>query len=225
MFTIEENFSMNISQNSFKFLFILILVVCSMSLPTACQWGDDPDAWEKRHNEYQPPNQVMDSMAVKPGMTIAEIGAGRGRYAVHIARRVGPTGKVYANDIDEKSLDYLNFRCKRDKISNITTILGTVTDSKLPKGLMDLIYIINTYHHLDDPVALMKNIAPALKPTGQLVIIEHDPVKLGEAGSHTTPKEKLLQQAGAAGFKLVKIQTFLERDNIYYLQAEVNKAR
>ncbi len=216
---------MNISQNSFKFVFILIILVCSINLPVACQWGEDPDAWEKRHNEYQPPDQVMDSMAVKAGMTIAEIGAGQGRYAVLMARRVGPTGKIYANDIDEKALDYLNFRCKRDKIPNVTTVLGTVTDSKLPKGLMDLIYIINTYHHLDDPVALMKNLSPALKPNGKLVIIEHDPVKIQETNSHTTTQEKLIEQAKEAGFELVKIQTFLKRDNIYYLQVDGKKVK
>lgn len=216
---------MNISQNSFKFLFILILVVCTMSLPTACQWGDDPDAWEKRHNEYQPPDQVMDSMAVKAGMTIAEIGAGQGRYAVLMARRVGPTGKIYAIDIDEKALDYLNLRCKRDKIQNVITVLGTVTDSKLPKGLMDLIYIINTYHHLDDPIALMKNLSPALKPNGQLVIIEHDPIKVPEMKSHATPRETLIQQANEASFKRLKIQTFLKRDNIYYLQVDDKKVK
>ncbi|MBN2089378.1 class I SAM-dependent methyltransferase [candidate division KSB1 bacterium] len=216
---------MSTLQNSFKCIFILIIFVCSINLPIACQWGENPDAWEKRHNENQPPEQVMDSMAVKAGMTIAEIGAGRGRYAVHIARRIGPTGKIYANDIDQDALDYLNFRCKRDKIQNITTIWGTVTDPKLPKSTMDLIYIINTYHHLDDPVGLMKNVFHALKPDGKLVIIEHDPIKINEVSSHTTTQEKLIQQANEAGFKLVKIQTFLKYDNIYYLKADDKKLK
>lgn len=216
---------MYILQNSSKFLFILIIVISSLNLSIACQWGEDPDAWEKQHNEYQPPDQVMDSMAVKVGMTIAEIGAGRGRYAVHMARRVGSVGKIYANDIDQKALDYLNLRCKRDKISNITTILGTVTDPKLPPGLMDLVYVINTYHHLDDPVALMKNISRALTSDGKLVIIEHDPTKIQEMGPHSTTPEKLIKQANEAGFEVVKIQTFLKRDNIYYLRVNCEKTK
>ncbi len=113
----------------------------------------------------------MDSIGVKPGMVIAEIGAGRGRYVVHMAKRVGVTGKIYANDIDKKALDYLEYRCKRDSIPNVITVLGKVTDPLLPKETMDLVYMINTYHHLDKPVDLMKNIIPCLKPEGRLGIV------------------------------------------------------
>jgi predicted methyltransferase len=74
--------------------------------------------------------------------------------------------------------------------------------------------MINTYHHLDKPVELMRNIAPSLKPGGLLVIIEHDAEKIPDEEEHTTPREMLLEQAGEAGFELVKIETFLEKDNI-----------
>ena len=162
----------------------------------------------------------MDSLGIKPGMVIAEIGAGRGRYVVHIAKRVGATGKIYANDIDKKSLDYLEYRCKRDSIPNIFTVLGGVTNPQLPKETMDLVYMINTYHHLDKPIELMKNIIPSLKHGGRLVIIEHDPRKVPFAGSHATAKDVLLDQAKQAGFELVKLMTFLKRDNIYVLQVK-----
>ena len=182
----------------------------------ACQQDTgDPDAWEARHNTYQPPEKVMDAIGVKEGMVIAEVGAGRGRYAVLVAARVGGKGKVYANDIDEDKLDYLRHRCERDGIGNLETILGTVTDPKLPAGKMDIVYLINTYHHLDDPVELMRSILPALKPGGHLVIIEHDSEKYPGAGRHhSTPQKDLLQEAEAAGYELVRIETFLERDNI-----------
>ncbi len=177
--------------------------------------GDDPDAWEARHNAYQPPEKVMDAMGVKPGMVIAEVGAGRGRYAVHMAARVGDTGKVYANDIDEDALEYLRFRCERDGIDNIETILGEVTDPLLPEGEIDIVYVINTYHHFDEPVELMRNIRSALKPSGVLVIVEHDPEKYPSAGpGHSTPQDELLDQAKQAGYELVRIESFLERDNI-----------
>ena len=74
--------------------------------------------------------------------------------------------------------------------------------------------MINTYHHLEQPVELMRNIAPGLKPGGLLVIIEHDAEKLPDEKDHTTPREVLLEQAGEAGFELVRIETFLELDNI-----------
>ena len=189
-----------------------------MSISSSCQSQNYPDAWENHHNTYQPPEQVMDSIGVKPGMIVAEIGAGRGRYVVHMANRVGATGKIYANDIDKKALDYLEYRCKRDSIPNVIAVLGKLTDPLLPKGTMDLVYIINTYHHLDKPVELMKNIIPCLKPDGRLVIIEHDPVKVPGIGSHSTAKDVLLKQAKQAGFELERMMTFLERDNIYVFQ-------
>lgn len=176
--------------------------------------GKGPDDWEAYHNAYQPPDSVMTAIGVKPGMVIGEVGAGRGRYVVHMARRVGDSGTVYANDIDQNALLYLGFRCMRDSINNVVTVLGEVTDPKLPGGALDMVYIINTYHHLDEPVELMKNILPSLKPEGTLVIIEHDPVKCPDMGSHSTPQQVLIDQAGEAGFELVRIETFLERDNI-----------
>ncbi len=203
----------------FKLFLISLIWLSSVTFISSCQSQIDPDAWENRHNAYQPPEQVMDSLGVKPGMVIAEVGAGRGRYIVHMAKRVGETGKIYANDIDKKALNYLEYRCERDSIPNVFTVLGKVTDPLLPKGTMNLVYMINTYHHLDQPVELMKNIIPCLKPNGRLVIIEHDPVKLPDAGSHATAKDVLLKQAKQAGFELEKMMTFLKRDNIYILQA------
>jgi ubiquinone/menaquinone biosynthesis C-methylase UbiE len=185
-----------------------------------CRSQKSPDAWEARHNSYQPPEQVMDSVGVEPGMVIAEVGAGRGRYVVHMARRVGQTGRVYANDINKKALDYLAFRCKRDSIPNVVTIRGAVTDPHLPAGKLDLVYIINTYHHLEKPAELLENIRPGLKHDGRLAIIEHDPLKVPEAGSHSTARETVLGQAKLAGYELVKIQTFLPRDNIYIFRVQ-----
>ena len=198
-----------------RILLVCTIVVFTVTTISACQQEkEEPDDWEHRHNSYQPPEQVMDSIGVKPGMIIAEVGAGRGRYVVHMARRVGESGKVYANDIDEEKLEYLGFRCKRDSIYNVVTVLGEVTDPLLPPGELDMVYMINTYHHLEKPVELMKNIIPSLKPNGVLVIIEHDPVKYPAAGSHSTPQDVLFEQADEAGFELVTVLTFLSRDNI-----------
>ena len=189
-------------------LIFLILFVSSCS----CQ---GPDDWEVRHNAYQPPQRVMDSIGVKPGMVVAEIGAGRGRYVVHMAQRVGMNGKIYANDIDSDKLDYLNQRCRRDNIKNVETILGRVTDPCLPPGKIDLVYIINTYHHLEDPIGLLKNLKHGLKEDGRVAIIEHDPEKLPDGGSHSTDKEVLIAHAKESGLSLIKMQNFLERDTIY----------
>ena len=192
-----------------------VSLLIAVAAPSAtCQYHQE-DKWEERHNKAQPPEKVMDAIGVIPGMTVAEIGAGRGRYAVHMADRVGKKGKIYANDISERDLAYLNERCERDGVGNIETILGKVTDPRLPEGKIDIVYVINTYHHFEDPVALLKNVIPCLKPDGRLVIIEHDFDKYGaEAGPHCKPQNELLDEVYRAGFFLVRIETFLEKDNI-----------
>jgi ubiquinone/menaquinone biosynthesis C-methylase UbiE len=202
--------------------FITVMVFAGSWISLAAPQNDGPDAWEQRWNTLQPPDKVMDAIGVKAGMMVGEVGAGRGRYAVKMAERVGPIGKIYANDIAPGKLSYLNYRCKRDNITNIETILGTVTDPRLPKGKLDFVYFINTYHHVEKPVELMKNIIPALKPGGLLVIIEHAPEKATSMGHHSTPKETVLQQAKEAGFKMVRLETFLEYDNIYILKPELS---
>ena len=197
---------------------VLLTALLMMSTP-ACGQIRDPDAWEARHNAIQPPEEVMDAIGVAPGWVIAEVGAGRGRYVVHMAGRVGEKGTVYANDIDADALEYLERRCERDGISNVVTILGEVTDPLLPEGALDMVYMINTYHHLEKPVELMRNIAPSLKAGGILVIIEHDADKIPDEEEHTTPRDVLLKQVEEAGFELVRIETFLEKDNINIFRA------
>jgi ubiquinone/menaquinone biosynthesis C-methylase UbiE len=146
-------------------------------------------------------------------MVVAEVGAGQGRYVVHMAARVGDTGKVYANDIAKDKLDYVQSRCEREGLENVETILGEVEDPLLPEGEIDLVYLINTYHDLDKPVELMRAIIPALKPDGVLVVIEQDTEK-STSNHHTIDQAELFDQAQRAGFKLVRVMTFLERDNI-----------
>jgi ubiquinone/menaquinone biosynthesis C-methylase UbiE len=205
---------MKVHRKIFVSLLFLCVVLGFASITNCLSQEEGPDAWEARHNAIQPPEKVMDALGIEPDMVIGEVGAGRGRYAVHMARRVGEKGLVYANDINESKLIYLKSRCERDGISNIVTILGTVTEPKLPEGELDLVYFINTYHHLDDPVGLLRNIMPSLKADGVLVIIEHDPDKCPDAGSHSTRQDILISQAYEAGYTLVRIETFLERDNI-----------
>jgi len=191
-----------------------VLLLAAFSAPVAgfvcaCM----PEAGEASWNVYQPPEMVMDSIGVKAGMVVAEVGAGNGRYVVHMAARVGDSGKTYANDIDKSKLDYLESRCEREGLDNVETILGEVEDPLLPEGEIDLVYLINTYHDLDKPVELMRNIIPALKPDGVLVIIEQDTQK-SSSNHHAIDQEELFDQAERAGYELVRVMTFLERDNI-----------
>ena len=164
------------------------------------------NANEARLNRLQPPEQVMDAIGVKPGMVVAEIGAGQGRYVVQLAVRVGKTGKVYAEDIDAGSLKHLEKRCKSWELENVEIILGNLTDPKLPENKLDIIFIISAYHHFQDPVKLLNNARSSLKPDGILAI--------GEWLKSTSP-EQVKAQMIDAGYELVRVETFLEKNDLY----------
>ena len=165
------------------------------------------------------PEQVMDAIGVNPGMTVAEIGAGRGRYVVQLAVRVGPEGKVYAEDIDEAALRHLEERCRRWELENVETVLGDTLHPRLPEGALDLIFIISSYHHFEDPVTLLRNARPALKPDGILAIGEWMP-RPGRSG-YNTP-EKMEAQIREAGYTLDRIETFLQKNhmNLYIFRLD-----
>jgi len=198
-----------------RYIPLTISVLCLTLILTNQLFSQDPDGWEVRQTSYQPTEVVLEAIELKQGMVVGEIGAGRGRYSIILANHVGETGHIYANDIDKESLEYLDFRCERDKITNITTILGKEKDPLLPENKLDMIFIVNTYHHISHPVAVLKNAYPALKQTGTLVIIDGVPGKYGGDSSHTTPQAELISQAKEAGFSFDRLAAELERDNIY----------
>jgi len=198
-------------------IFLILLFIAANSVEGAQQKKDFTEPNEVRLNRYQPPEKIMDAIGLKPGMVIGDIGAGWGRFAVWFADRVGETGKVYTNDIDMGALMRLAKRCKDHGFKNVIVRKGKVIDPNIPPGVLDIAFMINVYHHLEKPVELVRNLAPTLKPEGVLVIVEHCPEKTGWT-SESTSQEKLVEQAGQAGFELIKMETFLERDNIYFLR-------
>ncbi len=204
--------------NSFKkgFVWFFFMVSCFLLL------GQERDSLtlprEVRLNERQPPDLVLKTIGIKPGMIIGEVGAGRGRYTVQIASRIGPSGMVYANDIVEEYLKYLERRCADHGLTNVKTVLGGVTDPKLPLAALDMVIMVNVVHCLAEPVALLRNIKKSLKPDGVIAIVEgnldKDPSTAGEWYS----RSKLLKIYKDAGYNLVREETFLPKDNIYILK-------
>jgi ubiquinone/menaquinone biosynthesis C-methylase UbiE len=177
------------------------------------------EGWERRANDRQPPERVMNAIGVKPGMVIGEIGAGRGRYTLHLARRVGEKGKIFANDIDQGALAYLQKRLERNRFDNVRTVLGREDDPLLPKGSLDMAIMVWVYHHLSRPVALLKNLIPSLKPGAPVVIIDPDPEREGEKDSQRpSSRDSVEEEARAAGFELVGVETVLPRDLIFILR-------
>jgi arsenite methyltransferase len=197
-------------------IFLATLLIFS-SVFFALQREEFVEPWEKRLNRNQPPVKIMDAIGLKEGMVIGDIGAGRGRFTVWFADRVGPNGKVYANDIVENYLHSIEQRCRRLGFTNVITCLGTVVEPHIPEEVLDIAFMINVYHHLEKPVELLKNLIPALKKDGILVIVERTPEKSRWA-SEATPKDKLIKQADQAGYTLEKIETFLAEDYIYFFK-------
>jgi ubiquinone/menaquinone biosynthesis C-methylase UbiE len=159
------------------------------------------------------PEKLMDSIGVKKGMVIGEGGAGRGYFTFKLAQRVGPEGHIYANDIDRSALDSIQRQCRQDGISNISTILGEVDDPLFPEAELDMVFMIAAFHDFARPVAWLENVKSSLKPGALLVIVEKDPDKIG--GSHHMTKDEILATVKKADFELVKIETFLQDDNIF----------
>ncbi len=182
------------------------------------------EPWEWAVNLRQPVQKVIETIGLKPGMVIGEVGAGTGRVTVWLAVTVGPTGKVYANDIDASALDHLEKRCAKEGLTNVTTILGTVEEPRLPHGALDIAFMTNTYHHLEKPVELVRNLLPTLKENGILAIVERDKDRSAHKHEATSQKD-FIAQMDQAGFEVIKIDTSMKEDNIYIARPKRSAAR
>ncbi len=170
-----------------------------------------------RDNRMQP-ERIMDSLGVKEGKIIGDAGAGEGYFTFWLSKRVGETGKIYANDIKKSVLKKIESRCKEEGITNIKTVLGKVADPLFPSDSLDMVVMMIAFHDFTKPVKWLKNTKKYLKSDGQIVIIDRDPERWGQRDDHFMTKKEILKQTKKAGFEMVKLFTFLERDNIYVFQ-------
>ncbi len=194
---------------------ILSIPVIILLLSVSQVLAQDPDGWEAYQNRLQPPETVLEAIGIREGMVVGEIGAGRGRYTTILAGAVGEKGHIYANDIDRNDLDYLELRCRRDSIPNISAIVGEENDPLLPVNELDMIFMVNVYHHLSDPVRIMQNAFPSLKAGGTLVIIEGVPGRNNGSSSHATKQDEVVYEMEKAGYTFERVAAELERSNIY----------
>src|SRR5580693_2711762 len=132
--------------------------------------GFEGASWLERpeRKTQENPDLAVDLLELKPGMVVADIGAGSGYYSVLMAKKVGPTGKVYANDIQPEMLQLI----EKKKVENVVTVLGAVDDPKLPKACCDLLLMVDVYHELSEPQKMLRRMHEELKPGGRLVLVE-----------------------------------------------------
>jgi SAM-dependent methyltransferase len=155
-------------------------------------------------DEWQKPEQIMDTLRIAEGSIVADLGAGGGWFTIHLARRVGPNGAVYAEDIQPQMVEAIGRRALRDNLKWVHPILGTATDPRLPPGIIDAVLIVNSYHEMEDPVALLQNAARSLKPQGLLGIVEFLPGGggPGPAADERPDPAAVVAAANAAGLRL-----------------------
>lgn len=142
---------------------------------------------------------VLEILKIAPGQTIADIGAGSGYYTARLSPIIGPTGKIYAQDIIPDYLTRLKARIAREKLSNVTAILGAPDNPNLPPNSIDTALMVHMYHEIEQPYALLWNLHPSLKPTGQLAIIDAN----RETQNHGTPPALLKCEVEQTGYTQV----------------------
>jgi predicted methyltransferase len=162
----------------------------------------DRDDWAK-------PEQIMDAVGIADGAAVADLGAGGGWMEIRLARRVGPNGIVYAEDVQSEMIEAIDRRMQHEGLTNVRTVKGTTTDPHLPGGL-DAVLIVNAYREMDDPQApnqirtFLKNVANSLKPQGRLGIADflQGGGGPGPAAEDRVKPETIIRAAEDAGFKL-----------------------
>jgi len=143
-------------------------------------------------------DQVMDALAITPGKTVADIGAGSGWFTVRAAKRVTDSGKVYAIDINPEAVKYIDERIAKDGVHNVKTILSKPDDPGLPAKSVDAVLLLKTYHEVASPATLMRNLRPALRPGARIGIIDRN----GNGADHGIEKTVLMQEMQEAGYQL-----------------------
>lgn len=161
------------------------------------------DARDER-NEAQ---VVMDLAEIRPGMTVADIGAGEGYYTVRLAEKVGADGRVLAQDISREALERLGRRVEKERLENISIKLGDEADPQLPPDSFDRIFMVHMYHEVTEPYAFLWRMWPALNAEGQIIVVESD----SPVGRHGLPHTLLFCEFEAVGYVLVE---YIERPDI-----------
>jgi ubiquinone/menaquinone biosynthesis C-methylase UbiE len=153
----------------------------------------------------------MDALAIADGAVVADLGCGAGWFTVRLARRVGPNGLVYAEDVQPEMIGATVRRVQREGLRNVRPILGTQDDPKLPADRLDAVLIVGIYHEIVNPVTLLKNVGTALKPAGRVGIVDFT---RGDGGPGPSAEERvdpavILGDAQRAGLRFLKQESFL----------------
>lgn len=161
-------------------------------------------------------DRAMDAVGIAPGMIVGEAGAGDGYFTLPMARRVGASGAVYANDISKRALDSLAERARRERVSNIHIVEGAEDDPLFPRRDLELVVVVHAFHDFDRPVEWLVNLAKYLRPGASVAIIDRDPGQ--GAPGHFWSRERILGHAASAGYEMTSLVDGISRHLIIVLK-------
>jgi SAM-dependent methyltransferase len=176
---------------------------------------DDAEKWAKEfdnpeRDDWQKPEEVLDALHLQATSVVADIGAGTGYFSVRIAKRAHE-GKVFAADVEPDMVRYLGVRAEREHLANLTPVQAGADAANLPEPV-DLILVIDTYHHIDDRTRYFAALQSSLRPGGRLVIIDFKADSPnGPPAQHRIPPERVTHELAAAGYALTEKFEFLPR--------------
>lgn len=182
--------------------------------PDFSQWVE---RFEKPGREiYDQRQAIAAACGLKPGMRVADIGAGTGLFSLLFAKAVGPSGRVYAVDISKTFADNIQRRARSAGFSNVTPVVNTQTDTRLAPNSVDLVFLSDTYHHFEQPRAMLASMHRALHAGGTLVIVDFERID-GRSSAWVLEhvragKESVIREVEAAGFKLVADEKLLKEN-------------
>ena len=181
------------------------------ALPSADRPGAEivSDTWasESQRDKAKENAQIVRALGIRPGMTVADIGAGGGYHTIRLSRVVGARGRVLAVDVAPRHLERLRHRVRKAGLANVSAILGAPHDPRLPAKSVDVALLVHMYHEIESPYALLYNLAPALKAGGRVAVVDLD----RPTESHGTPPALLRCEMAAVGWRQVSI-TLLSGD-------------
>jgi ubiquinone/menaquinone biosynthesis C-methylase UbiE len=166
---------------------------------------------DPKRDAYQKPHEVIEALQLKPGETIADIGAGSGYFTLRFAHQVGESGRVYAVDIDPEMIRHLNRRVRDAGLTNVQSVLADPDDPLLRDRSIDRFVVVDVWHHIEDQAKYLGLMKKMLKPGGQVVMIDFHKkeLPLGPPLAMKIAREDLLRQLETNGFRLAKEHTFL----------------
>jgi ubiquinone/menaquinone biosynthesis C-methylase UbiE len=166
--------------------------------------------------QEEQPDQMLKALEIKPGSVVADVGAGVGYHVWRLAEIVGPTGKVFAEDIQPEMLRMMDKNIRDRQLQNVQIVLGTEKDPRLPAGQVDLVLMVDVYHEFSDPAAMMQNIRKSLKPDGRVVLVEfrQEDDRVPIRPEHKMSTDGVRGELEPLGFKFDKAIEFLPWQHI-----------